>query len=263
MKKWLNWQAAIIGAILIVCGGLIYYVRSFDALPQSSHVLFDEIPAIKSTDKLMVISPHQDDETIGAGGLIERALSSGAQVEVVFATDGNKHGLAATRAVEAQTADKNLGLPASQLVFLNFPDGNLAAQTDFPAKLSAEITKFQPTLVATTLPEDTHPDHAACGQVVLDLWRGGVSWQPMFFLVHYHGYPRPMDVQPNSYLLPPLHLINTEYDWQILTLTENEQATKHQSIADYHSQLSLTNPVLRQLLWLFDRKNELFAVPNK
>ncbi len=39
-------------------------------------------------ESLLVIAPHQDDETIGAGGTLLLASKSGAKIDIVFLTDG-------------------------------------------------------------------------------------------------------------------------------------------------------------------------------
>src|SRR5262250_1622088 len=43
-------------------------------------------------DRLLVLAPHPDDELVGCGGMIQRALAAGAAVRVVFLTygDGNE-----------------------------------------------------------------------------------------------------------------------------------------------------------------------------
>src|SRR4030095_6335023 len=44
---------------------------------------------ISQRDRLVVLSPHPDDETLAAGGLIQRVLQSGGKVKVVFLTSGD------------------------------------------------------------------------------------------------------------------------------------------------------------------------------
>src|SRR5436190_21315216 len=44
-----------------------------------------------SDSRLLVIAPHPDDETIGAGGLIQRVHAAGGQVRVVFLTEGDAY----------------------------------------------------------------------------------------------------------------------------------------------------------------------------
>jgi LmbE family N-acetylglucosaminyl deacetylase len=92
----------------------------------------------------MVFSPHPDDETLAAGGLIQRVLSLGAAVKVVFMTsgDGFPEGVekenriarpsaqdyrsyGKLRKKEARQALRILGMKKQDVIFLNFPDGGL------------------------------------------------------------------------------------------------------------------------------------------
>lgn len=93
---------------------------------------------------VLVVSPHPDDETLGAGGMIQDLLRRGQQVYVVFMTAGDAFpwtpaylsrwwdGGAGMRAYgqhriqEARTAVQVLGLPESHVFFLGFPDRGLS-----------------------------------------------------------------------------------------------------------------------------------------
>ncbi len=46
-------------------------------------------PLISHDTRLMIFSPHPDDESLGAGGLIQRVLKAGGKVKVVFMTSGD------------------------------------------------------------------------------------------------------------------------------------------------------------------------------
>ncbi len=46
-------------------------------------------PLISHNTRLMIFSPHPDDESLGAGGLIQRVLQAGGRVKVVFLTNGD------------------------------------------------------------------------------------------------------------------------------------------------------------------------------
>jgi LmbE family N-acetylglucosaminyl deacetylase len=97
---------------------------------------------------VLVFAPHPDDEAIGAAGVIQQALAAGKNVRVVFATSGDAYPeaasallrkpiaelrpsdflrLAATRQREAVNATALLGLGASSLVFLGYPDAAMTA----------------------------------------------------------------------------------------------------------------------------------------
>lgn len=94
--------------------------------------------------RILVISPHPDDESIAAGGLITDAVEKGYPVRVVFITsgDGFRRGLEVYRPSsnlepgdfldygklrmdEARTASGFLGLDPEGITFLGYPDGGL------------------------------------------------------------------------------------------------------------------------------------------
>jgi LmbE family N-acetylglucosaminyl deacetylase len=101
-------------------------------------------PILSKNTRLMVFSPHPDDENLGTGGLIQRVLSLGGKVKVVFMTSGDgfpegveledhishptandyrKYGK--EREGEALKALSVLGLKKRDVTFLGFPDGGL------------------------------------------------------------------------------------------------------------------------------------------
>lgn len=102
-----------------------------------------QVPAAGS--RLLVVSPHPDDESLGAGGLISEALAQGDTVKVVFVTngDGFHYGVERIdRQLRLQPADylnygqerqqesldalRRLGVRPENVVFLGFPDRGVA-----------------------------------------------------------------------------------------------------------------------------------------
>ncbi len=95
---------------------------------------------------LLLIAPHPDDETLGAGGLLSAAAREGQAVWVVFVTVGDAFpwnprfawrrlwqggraqlDLGRLRMAEAREACARLGVPAERALFLGFPDRGLSA----------------------------------------------------------------------------------------------------------------------------------------
>ena len=115
-------------------------------LPAARVDALDEFGAtLSDSTRLMVFSPHPDDETLGAAGLIQRVLSTGGKVRVVFITsgDGFTEGLQMEKHLSNPTADDyreygrerekealcalgTLGLKKEDVTFLGFPDGVLS-----------------------------------------------------------------------------------------------------------------------------------------
>jgi LmbE family N-acetylglucosaminyl deacetylase len=96
--------------------------------------------------RLLIVAPHPDDETLGPGGLIQRALADGRQVFVVMMTngDGFEHErarllagdvvygtgpehqrLGKRRQQETLRAMALIGVPKDRVFFLGYPDGGV------------------------------------------------------------------------------------------------------------------------------------------
>jgi LmbE family N-acetylglucosaminyl deacetylase len=146
---------------------------------------------------LVVVAPHQDDETILAGATIYRAARDGrTRIEVIYVTAGDAAGLPGPcwgkseeekkrnirelREEEARAACGVLGIDSSHLHFLGYPDQNLVAESSFSEgrrvdvlseageHVVANVIDLLPTLippnaenltVITTSFWDEHPDH--------------------------------------------------------------------------------------------------------
>jgi LmbE family N-acetylglucosaminyl deacetylase len=81
----------------------------------------------------IIFSPHFDDETLGCGGTIIKKKHAGADVTIVFMTDGSKsHNylitedkLKAIRKSEGLAASQSLGLATNDVVFLGLEESKL------------------------------------------------------------------------------------------------------------------------------------------
>lgn len=125
-------------------------------------------PLISHATRLIVFSPHPDDESLGAGGLIQRVLDAGGKVKVVFITSGEgfpegvekEHHIShptakdyrrygVERREEALKATGILGIKEHNVIFLGFPDGGL----------SLLLSKFRKDPLAYKSPftEENHP----------------------------------------------------------------------------------------------------------
>ncbi|MEI6810249.1 MAG: PIG-L family deacetylase [bacterium] len=96
---------------------------------------------IESNDRILVLAPHPDDEVIGCGGVIQRAIATGATVRIVFLTCGDSNELSfllhrkhpvftpsavrrmgMIRSAEALAAGAALGLDRGSITLLGYPD---------------------------------------------------------------------------------------------------------------------------------------------
>lgn len=122
--------------------------------------------------RVVVVAAHPDDETIGAGGVLQSLRAAGAEITVVVATDGEaaypglgasaRGELARRRRVELAAALHVLGLSGAPVHWLGLPDSALADHT------TALREALEPLLVGADAylapwPLDPHPDHRAAG----------------------------------------------------------------------------------------------------
>ena len=100
-----------------------------------------EIPPITLNDRILVLAPHPDDETIGCAGVIQAALKVHAAVKVALLTNGDSNEfifiafekrltfkreeflhMGNVRYRESLAALRFLGLPEKNVVALGYPD---------------------------------------------------------------------------------------------------------------------------------------------
>jgi len=266
----------------------------------------------------MIFSPHPDDESLGAAGLIQSVLKAGGQVKVVFMTNGDgfpagveqadhllqptaadyrRYG--AARRHEALRAMATLGLKARDVIFLGFPDAGLASllkkfltgpppyrspftlathplagatiipHADFTGKdltreIARLITDFRPNLVATTPPQDRHPDHSATyffvHRALTEVRQQHPDLHPkvLAFLIHFGKWPPDQGAETGSRLVPPQSFPDKGIHWVSFPLTSEEVATKTRAIRQYYTQML----VMSRFMLSFARPNELFIVEH-
>lgn len=123
--------------------------------------------------KLVLVSPHPDDEILGLGGWASMLAARGIPVAILSVTDGEASHpgspsmtpmeLAARRRAESDCAASQLGLPAP--VRLGLPDGGVTAHETRLADLVRP--HLAPSVwCAAPLRNDGHPDHEATFRAV-------------------------------------------------------------------------------------------------
>lgn len=155
-------------------------VRSISADILSRWIFyFKSQPLTVSKKSAMVFSPHQDDETLGCGGIIALKRALGVPVEVIFLTDG-RYGrpdwitpetITDIRQEEATKALNILGIASSETYFLNQIDGSLQNLTDdqrqyIVAQLAQRLQSFMPEEIYVPHRKDVHGDHEATYELV-------------------------------------------------------------------------------------------------
>jgi LmbE family N-acetylglucosaminyl deacetylase len=178
----------------------------YQALMQRQKTNFSAKDLEKSA---IIFSPHQDDETLGCGGTIIRKKQAGAEVKIVFMTDGAgshshiipRQQLAEIRAKEAVAAAQKLGVEPEDILFLGIPDGSLTKnQAVATQKVIELLSRFYPEEVFIPYSQDGVPDHNATYQTVIDAlkqwgWEATIYEYPIWFWNHW---PWTVGAKPNN-----------------------------------------------------------------
>lgn len=198
------------------------------------------------------------------------------------------------RMQESKLGIKKLGLSEEQLIFLGYPDRGLmpiwlefwdqpfvsrytkSYQSPYSGlynnlnflysgqhlvtTLRDLILEFQPTIIVTPHPLDSHPDHWAltCFTLYASEMAKISGHKPdyiMGYLVHRGTWPHPRGYRPNLRLNPPRSLSNLGMEWFSLELSPEATMLKAQAIRAHRSQ----RLIMMGHLDSFIRKNELFS----
>ena len=115
---------------------------------------YPRLDAAGSKDRVLIVAPHIDDESIGAGGYAIDAIANGAKVYVVFLTAGDCNrfsarlmyrtldptashflGVGKARIREAGKAMHLLGIPRDHFFVLGYPDRGLRTMVENPGTI--------------------------------------------------------------------------------------------------------------------------------
>lgn len=138
-------------------------------------------------EKILVLAPHPDDETLGCGGTIYLLVKAKKQVKVVFLTSGDKaeplHPLSAKKHGEQHITDYSLmrekeaikALKVLQVFdceFLRFPDRELSACSRSALQKIVQILReYVPDAIYSPSPLDLNPDHRATAAFAIEMHR--------------------------------------------------------------------------------------------
>lgn len=125
---------------------------------------------------VLILAPHPDDEVMGCGGLIQRLCEQGNPPHVVILTGGGQSHAACChlpesvikkerRSMASQILQK-IGLPASHLHLLDFPDGSISAQHKEMQTLQNLVAEIRPDAVFIPHHGEGWPDHLVCRELV-------------------------------------------------------------------------------------------------
>ncbi|MGQ9463970.1 MAG: PIG-L deacetylase family protein [Candidatus Fervidibacter sp.] len=254
----------------------------------AEHFLYP-LPLTEFGDRVAILSPHPDDETLGCAGLIQKLLQQGIMPFLLVVTNGDgfdasiyiklhevqikledRKTYVKMRQAETLSAMGKLGLPSSHVTFLNFSERTIAndwlweGDDKFVKELADRLEQIQPTTVILPSRYDDHPVHAVVcslgwAALLKIIAEGKLAQMPRVFefLIHYGEFPRPQGFNPSLELLPPSNLLLTAR-WYYLPLPEEVRQRKWEALKQYRTQQL---PLTWRFLKSFVRANELFSEP--
>lgn len=143
----------------------------FGEFSESQYVPFATTRLVNQ--RVLVLSPHPDDESLGCGGALALHCEHGDPVRVLFLTDGAKAGgnenyaqedYVALRKSEARTACHILG--TSDLEFWGLADRELEADDRNVRRLAEVLNEYHPSMIYAPSPSEFHPDHRAAAALL-------------------------------------------------------------------------------------------------
>jgi len=121
---------------------------------------------------LLAFGAHPDDIEFGCGGVIAKETRAGRKVHFIICSRGEAgtHGTPAQRVAEAR---KSAALLGATVEFIELDgDAHLEVRVAHAIKLAGILRRIRPGIVlAPSLVENQHPDHARLGQLVRDACR--------------------------------------------------------------------------------------------
>lgn len=129
-------------------------------------------PMPNSQTKILVVAAHPDDEVLGMGGTIRKLSNSGADITVIFLTDGVSSRDVKRESAESRrsTASRSLSILGCENVhFGQFPDNALDSIPQLQVNKWIEnfVESIEPTTVFTHFINDLNVDHRVAAEATL------------------------------------------------------------------------------------------------
>ena len=137
--------------------------------------------ACPKAKRVVVISPHPDDETLGAGVTLRKFLSARGSVFVIYLTDGNPD---LRTADEARAVAEEAGYSVE---FLGLPLNAIPCTPDVIDRLRSAIESHRPQAVFLPFMADDHDDHRRASELLLEAYGSRASppnWEVWCYQVY-------------------------------------------------------------------------------
>jgi LmbE family N-acetylglucosaminyl deacetylase len=196
------------------------------------------LEAPDKNSRVLVFSPHNDDETLGCAELIKKTIKNGGQVKVVLITngDGFKNAIQLdylnvnpkpkdyvnfgyTRQQESINALGKLGLSKEHIIFLGYPDGGISSlwnsNWDNTSAYRSSYTQTDKTPYNNSLTKGV----AFTGEnLVFDITKTIEDYKPTYIVMPHPNDNHPDHLATNAFVKYSLEKLNYNPEKQLLYL---------------------------------------------
>lgn len=120
--------------------------------------------------RILTIAPHPDDEILGAGGTLIKAIRNNTEVRVLYLTSGKE--------VESSNLEKETIAVANKVgydtLFLRFDNNNISLDKSNLRRVGEEIDRFKPECLFMPSLFDDHDDHRRASHILLQAYRSSL-----------------------------------------------------------------------------------------
>lgn len=124
-----------------------------------------------NSNKIIVIAPHPDDDILGAGGTLLKAKSLGAEVHIIYVTNGEPLQSENIKKETLEVCKKAKFIPH----FLNFEPKKINVYDDEAIKnITAIINEINPGAIFISFFLDNHVDHRSVNHLMYNCFNSNV-----------------------------------------------------------------------------------------
>ncbi|MEY8304009.1 PIG-L family deacetylase [Anaerosalibacter bizertensis] len=173
----------------------IYTYFFYKNQSKQKEYLIDDM--FEKSKKVLIISPHVDDETIGLGGTLIKHKKAGDEVCLVYVSDGggsttelSKSEVIKLRKKEGEKLGEVLNI--NSIYFLDEPDGYVDSSKEELIEKIEEILEIEsPEIIYTPFLIDGHKDHVESTKSVL---KAIESWNSNFANIYMYEVNLPISL---------------------------------------------------------------------
>lgn len=141
--------------------------------------------------RIIFVGAHPDDIEIACAGLLCKIDRMEYEIKFIICSKGENGGDPEVRENEVFESYNKLKINCVET--FEYPDGEIPVNNDSVSEIQREILEFNPDIVFTHYPEDTHQDHRAVSKIVQS-----ICYRKNINLIYYDSYSS-INFNPNLF----------------------------------------------------------------